>query len=177
MTDLSVLEISAGAGGQSLGLEQAGFSHELAVEIDPTRPVNDVPSDAVRRKVFERDKSMCVICGTPSKEPYNDLPEKTARLTLGHRLPGKRLTRKATVDELQAECGRCNETVRDEIFDPVTLPEGLPSIKGLKRRDKERLLQWLEAGMRTSEWSSSCMPTPGACQRMSGRRSWRSCAR
>lgn len=31
---LSVLEICAGAGGQSLGLEQAGFSHELAVEID-----------------------------------------------------------------------------------------------------------------------------------------------
>lgn len=35
MTDqLSVLEICAGAGGQSLGLEQAGFGHELAVEID-----------------------------------------------------------------------------------------------------------------------------------------------
>lgn len=31
---LSVLEICAGAGGQSLGLEKAGFGHELAVEID-----------------------------------------------------------------------------------------------------------------------------------------------
>lgn len=31
---LSVLEICAGAGGQSLGLEKAGFEHELAVEID-----------------------------------------------------------------------------------------------------------------------------------------------
>ncbi len=31
---LAVLEICAGAGGQSQGLEQAGFSHELAVEID-----------------------------------------------------------------------------------------------------------------------------------------------
>lgn len=31
---LSVLEICAGAGGQSAGLEQAGFGHELAVEID-----------------------------------------------------------------------------------------------------------------------------------------------
>lgn len=31
---LSVLEICAGAGGQSYGLEQAGFDHELAVEID-----------------------------------------------------------------------------------------------------------------------------------------------
>jgi len=31
---LSVLEICAGAGGQSAGLEKAGFGHELAVEID-----------------------------------------------------------------------------------------------------------------------------------------------
>lgn len=36
MTDtLSCLEICAGAGGQSLGLEAAGFTHELAVEIEP----------------------------------------------------------------------------------------------------------------------------------------------
>lgn len=35
MTDqLSVVEICAGAGGQSYGLERAGFRHELAVEID-----------------------------------------------------------------------------------------------------------------------------------------------
>ena len=35
MSQLSVLEICAGAGGQSLGLEMAGFRHEAAVEIDP----------------------------------------------------------------------------------------------------------------------------------------------
>ncbi|MDR2723524.1 MAG: DNA cytosine methyltransferase [Cellulomonadaceae bacterium] len=33
---LTSVEICAGAGGQALGLEMAGFSHELAVEIDPT---------------------------------------------------------------------------------------------------------------------------------------------
>src|SRR5258708_11039034 len=32
---LTCLEICAGAGGQSLGLEQAGFAHVAAVEIDP----------------------------------------------------------------------------------------------------------------------------------------------
>lgn len=35
MSELSVLEICAGAGGQSFGLEKAGFAHEAAVEIDP----------------------------------------------------------------------------------------------------------------------------------------------
>ncbi|MFF5082152.1 DNA cytosine methyltransferase [Actinoplanes sp. NPDC000266] len=34
MTDLSVVEICAGAGGQSLGLHLAGFRHHLAVELD-----------------------------------------------------------------------------------------------------------------------------------------------
>jgi DNA (cytosine-5)-methyltransferase 1 len=32
--DLTVLEICAGAGGQSLGLEASGFTHLSAVEID-----------------------------------------------------------------------------------------------------------------------------------------------
>lgn len=36
MTDLSVVEICAGAGGQSLGLHLAGFRHQLAVELDLT---------------------------------------------------------------------------------------------------------------------------------------------
>ena len=35
MGELTCLEICAGAGGQSLGLEQAGFTHAAAVELDP----------------------------------------------------------------------------------------------------------------------------------------------
>jgi DNA (cytosine-5)-methyltransferase 1 len=35
VTDLDVVEICAGAGGQALGLERAGFAHALAVELDP----------------------------------------------------------------------------------------------------------------------------------------------
>jgi len=34
VADLEVVEICAGAGGQALGLEQAGFEHALAVELD-----------------------------------------------------------------------------------------------------------------------------------------------
>ncbi len=36
MAELTCLEICAGAGGQSLGLEQAGFTHEAALELDPS---------------------------------------------------------------------------------------------------------------------------------------------
>lgn len=35
MSALEVVEICAGAGGQAFGLEQAGFEHRLAVELDP----------------------------------------------------------------------------------------------------------------------------------------------
>jgi DNA (cytosine-5)-methyltransferase 1 len=35
MADLKSLEVCAGAGGQALGLEEAGFSHESLVEIEP----------------------------------------------------------------------------------------------------------------------------------------------
>lgn len=36
MDQLSLIEICAGAGGQALGLEQAGFTHDLAIELDGT---------------------------------------------------------------------------------------------------------------------------------------------
>src|SRR4051794_30022056 len=35
MDDLEVVEVCAGAGGQSLGLHLAGFRHRLAIELDP----------------------------------------------------------------------------------------------------------------------------------------------
>ncbi|MEU2203201.1 DNA (cytosine-5-)-methyltransferase [Microbacterium oleivorans] len=35
-SEFTVVEVCAGAGGQSLGLHKAGFKHSLAVEIDPT---------------------------------------------------------------------------------------------------------------------------------------------
>ncbi|WP_328446197.1 HNH endonuclease [Amycolatopsis sp. NBC_00438] len=113
-----------------------------------SRPKNDAPSDSVRRRVFERDGRTCVVCGIAAGESYDDLPEKRARLTLGHRIPGKRLLRGASVDELQAECARCNETVRDGVENPLTLPEILPDIRGLPRKDKQTLLDWLQAGRR-----------------------------
>ncbi len=60
MSEYRVVEICAGAGGQSLGLELAGFGHDLSVELDPNaaatlrhnRPhwkvaVGDVASPAV----------------------------------------------------------------------------------------------------------------------------------
>ncbi|MFF8865996.1 DNA cytosine methyltransferase [Streptomyces sp. NPDC015139] len=65
MTDLQAVEICAGAGGQALGLERAGFEHALAVELDPNavatlrknRPHWDVRTgDVADPKVWEPEK-------------------------------------------------------------------------------------------------------------------------
>ncbi len=100
----------------------------------------------MRRIVIERDSSTCQVCFTRSGDPYTDRPDKVARPTLGHRIPGKRLGKGATPDELQAECARCNEPVRDELFDPLTLPEVQPLIRGLRKQAD--VLKWLEDGRR-----------------------------
>lgn len=61
MTDLTCLEICAGAGGQSLGLEQAGFAHAAAVEIDPdaceTLRLNRPHWNVVEKDVHDFDGS------------------------------------------------------------------------------------------------------------------------
>jgi DNA (cytosine-5)-methyltransferase 1 len=49
-----VVEICAGAGGQSLGLEAAGFEHELAVELDPNA-ARTLRSNRPHWKVAEGD--------------------------------------------------------------------------------------------------------------------------
>lgn len=52
--ELVTLEICAGAGGQSLGLEQAGFGHAVAVEMDPDA-CNTLRHNRPEWKVAETD--------------------------------------------------------------------------------------------------------------------------
>jgi hypothetical protein len=51
-------------------------------------------------------------------------------------------------DELQTECGRCNEPVREELRDPVRLAEVMPDLRRLNRAERAELLKWLVAGYR-----------------------------
>lgn len=54
MADLEVVEICAGAGGQALGLEHAGFEHALAVELD-AHACNTLRHNRPNWKVAEGD--------------------------------------------------------------------------------------------------------------------------
>lgn len=106
-----------------------------------------IPAD-LRRRVLERDGRRCVVCNVGSGEPYPGEPGTSAVLTAGHRVPANRGKPVVSVDELQVECQRCNETVRDELPDPHALAEVWPDVKRLARRDREMLLRWLAAGRR-----------------------------
>ncbi|WP_239945810.1 DNA (cytosine-5-)-methyltransferase [Streptomyces sp. COG21] len=73
MAKLQVAEICAGAGGQALGLERAGFEHAVAVELDPraaetlksNMPGCDVRTgDVADRSVWDPEE-FCAKHGTP----------------------------------------------------------------------------------------------------------------
>ncbi len=81
MTDLEVVEICAGAGGQALGLERAGFEHALAVELDATacdtlrvnRPAWKIAEgDAANRQVWNpRDyRGITLLAGGVPCPPF-----------------------------------------------------------------------------------------------------------
>lgn len=75
----SVLEICAGAGGQAVGLEAAGFVHELAVEIDPdaaqtlreNRPVWKVHTGDVREISGEDYAGVSLLAGGVPCPPFS----------------------------------------------------------------------------------------------------------
>lgn len=54
MKELTAVELCAGAGGQALGLEQAGFHHEALVEIDPNC-CNTLRNNRKKWNVLEQD--------------------------------------------------------------------------------------------------------------------------
>lgn len=76
---LSVLEICAGAGGQSSGLEKAGFGHELAVEIDAdaaatlrlNRPTWDVLTTDVRNIDGRKYRGIDLLAGGVPCPPFS----------------------------------------------------------------------------------------------------------
>jgi len=76
---LSVLEICAGAGGQSLGLEKAGFGHQLAVEIDRdaaatlrlNRPTWRVQEDDVRAVNGREFRGIDLLAGGVPCPPFS----------------------------------------------------------------------------------------------------------
>ncbi|HEU0205795.1 MAG TPA: DNA cytosine methyltransferase [Pseudolysinimonas sp.] len=74
-----MLEICAGAGGQSSGLERAGFSHSLAVEIDvdaaqtlrANRPHWDVRTDDVRNISGREFRGIDLLAGGVPCPPFS----------------------------------------------------------------------------------------------------------
>lgn len=107
----------------------------------------DAISNKVRRQVFERDDNTCRICGIVAGEEYFDTPGVHARMTIGHRVPNQRRG-EATIDNLQSECARCNETIRNLLDDPELLEDVMPAIELLTPAQLSQLCSWLDSGHR-----------------------------
>ncbi|MFQ8870686.1 MAG: HNH endonuclease [Varibaculum timonense] len=107
----------------------------------------DSISNKLRRQVFARDHNTCVICGVVAGEPYPDLPSVKARMTVGHRIPNQRLGT-ATLDNVQTECARCNETIRNLLEDPETFDSLKPLLDALSQDELRELNSWISDGKR-----------------------------
>ncbi len=113
------------------------------------RPKNPAKfSKATRVKVLKRDGSRCVICGVGDWEPYPDDPERTATMTVGHRIAGQ-FQGTGSLDNLQTECAICNESIRAGGGIPETYQAVLYSVQELKKGEKTILLEWLATGRRS----------------------------
>lgn len=118
--------------------------------LGPRPPRNSV-SKTLRRLVFERDHSRCVICGVGAGEPYPDGLGAICSITVGHRNPNARKGSSKDINNLQAECKHCNEPVRQEMRSPDTLEEVHPLAMKLAKADAQKLQSWIETGHRTRD--------------------------
>lgn len=116
------------------------------------RPASGKISQGDRRRVLDRDGRRCVVCGVGAGEPYAREPGSSAALTVGHRVPSARKGQSGVqLSNLQTECKRCNEPVRNELRDPENLEELLPDALKMKKSDLVRLESWVEAGFRITD--------------------------
>lgn len=115
------------------------------------RDVRDDISAGMRRRVLERDGRRCVICGVGQGEPYPGEPASKAVLTIGHRVARELGGSSKDINNLQAECKRCNEPVREELGNPETLDDVMLDLKRLRREELQRLLSWIDHGYRTRD--------------------------
>jgi hypothetical protein len=105
-------------------------------------------SQRLRRTVLDRDGNRCVLCGVGSGEAYPGEPSSKAVLTVGH-FRANALEGEAGLDNLRAECSRCNEPMRDELSSGETADDVWPRLRRLKAEEKRKLLSWIDAGQRT----------------------------
>jgi len=113
------------------------------------RPKNDATSQGLRRRVLDRDGRRCVICGVGSGEPYPDDVRSKAVLTIGHRKARDKGGSSTDLANLQAECKRCNEPVRNEMADPETMDQVWLDVRRLRLDELHALLEWIRDGRRT----------------------------
>lgn len=125
-------------------VEKVGWHPGLGTK----RAANTAISQSVRRRIFERDGSRCRVCNVGAGEEYPGEPGSIAVMTVGHIVANDHGGSSSDLNNLQTECKRCNEPVRQEIRVPKTLRELLPDVRNLKRDEKAKLLAWMRANRR-----------------------------
>lgn len=127
----------------SLGSDEYRLTNfGIKIWIDGVAPKRNMISAKTRRQILERDNRTCQICGVVAAEEYPQEPGSSARMTIGH-IRANALGGDIAESNLQAECSRCNEPLRDEMSSGTRLSDLWPRFRRLSKSDKETLLAWL----------------------------------
>ncbi len=108
-------------------------------------------SDRVRQAIIKRDHGQCQVCGILAGQSYPDMPQREAIMEVGHRKSKAQGGSATDPANLQAECDRCNGGARNTTGHLVDVNQVEQEIENLGRKDKEKLLGWMQDGRRPME--------------------------
>ena len=99
-------------------------------------------SQRLRAEVFERDSSICQMCGAVGGEPDEDNPGRPIRLHVGH-IVDKSHDGTDVITNLRTLCSACNQGSKNLTAEPPRHTWLMAQVRKAAIDDQRRVFEWL----------------------------------